>query len=172
MFPSLDILLECWIEHVYFGLLYVMFIFPVRIFYRGVSGFASDGPCDVQCCGLTTCPLFVGLLFGNLVENESKFDIMENNFFVVLPLSSMKLKGGYTDFTPSVCPSVDRIMSALYLQPYLSDPFNICTSYQAILANSLNLQLWLCLLLTWDPIWLNSMGNHEAVGGIIRTQAF
>ena len=30
-----------------------------------------------------------------------------------------------------------------------------------------------CLLLTWDPIWLNGMGNHEeASGGILRTQAF
>ena len=36
---------------------------------------------------------------------------------------------------PSVCPSVhlsvDRIVSALYLQQYSSDPFHICTSYQA-----------------------------------------
>ena len=31
----------------------------------------------------------------------------------------------------SVCPSVDRIMSTLYLQQYSSDPFYICTSYQA-----------------------------------------
>ena len=30
-----------------------------------------------------------------------------------------------------VCPSVDRIVSALYLQQYSSDPFHICTSYQA-----------------------------------------
>ena len=29
--------------------------------------------------------------------------------------TSMKLKGGYTGFTLSVCPSVDRIVSALYL---------------------------------------------------------
>ena len=74
----------------------------------------------------------------------------------------------------SVCLSMDRIMSALYLQQYLSDPFHICTSYQAtcegvsrvmfVWMNSLNLQLWLCLLLTWDPMWLNSMGNHAAVG--------
>ena len=28
------------------------------------------------------------------------------------------------------------------------------------------------LVLTWDPTWLNSVGNHEAVGGILRTQAF
>ena len=38
---------------------------------------------------------------------------------------------GYTGITLSVCPSVDRIMSALYLQQYSSDPFHICTSYQA-----------------------------------------
>ena len=31
----------------------------------------------------------------------------------------------------SVCPSVDRIVSALYIQQYSSDPFHICTSYQA-----------------------------------------
>ena len=31
----------------------------------------------------------------------------------------------------SVCPSVDRIMSTLYLQQYSSDSFHICTSYQA-----------------------------------------
>ena len=54
-----------------------------------------------------------------------------------------KLKGGYTGFTLSVCtsvrlsvhlsisPSVDRILSALYLQQYSLDPFHICTSYQA-----------------------------------------
>ena len=31
--------------------------------------------------------------------------------------TSTKLKGGYTGFTLSVCPSVDRIVSALYLCP-------------------------------------------------------
>ena len=28
------------------------------------------------------------------------------------------------------------------------------------------------LVLTWDPTRLNSVGNHEAAGGILRTQAF
>ena len=28
------------------------------------------------------------------------------------------------------------------------------------------------LVLTWDPTWLNSVGNHEAAAGILRTQAF
>ena len=73
---------------------------------------------------------------------------------VFIPPASTKLKWGYTGITLSVCPSVDRIVSALYLQQYSSDPFHICTSYQAtsegvsrimpvakfeILANFLNL---------------------------------
>ena len=55
------------IEHISFGLLYVMFTFPTRILYRGVPGFATDCLCGVCCRGLTTCPLYVGPLFGNLV---------------------------------------------------------------------------------------------------------
>ena len=51
--------------------------------------------------------------------------------FIIIPPASTKLKGGYTGFTLSVRPSVDRIVSALYLQWYSSDPFHICTSYQA-----------------------------------------
>ena len=47
MFPTLDILLEYWIEHVTFGLLFVMFKFPIRIFYRGGPGFATDCHCAV-----------------------------------------------------------------------------------------------------------------------------
>ena len=50
---------------------------------------------------------------------------------VIIPPASTKLIGGYTGITLSVCPSVDRIVSALYLQQYSSDPFHICTSYQA-----------------------------------------
>ena len=38
MFLPLDILFEYWIEYVNFGLLYVMFRFCTRIFYRGVPG--------------------------------------------------------------------------------------------------------------------------------------
>ena len=34
------------------------------------------------------------------------------------------------------------------------------------LAIFLNLKLWLCLVLTWDLMWIISMGNHGAVGGI------
>ena len=42
---------------------------------------------------------------------------------IFIPLASTKLKGGYTGFTLSVCPSVERIVSALIF-------FHICTSYQ------------------------------------------
>ena len=41
---------------------------------------------------------------------------------IIIPHASTKLKGGYTGITLSVClsvcPSVDRIVSALYLQQY------------------------------------------------------
>ena len=50
---------------------------------------------------------------------------------LIIPPASTKLIGGYTGITLSVCPSVDRIVSALYLQQYSLDPFHICTSYQA-----------------------------------------
>ena len=53
------------------------------------------------------------------------------NMHTVIPPASTKLKRGYTGITWSVCPSVDRIVSALYLQEYSLDPFHICTSYQA-----------------------------------------
>ena len=55
--------------------------------------------------------------------------------FLYPPLQS-KLKGGML-FSPcpsvslSMCPSVHRTVSALYLQQYSSDPVPICTSYQA-----------------------------------------
>ena len=42
-----------------------------------------------------------------------------------------EVERGYTGFTLSVCPSVDRIVPALYLKQYFLDPFHICTSYQA-----------------------------------------
>ena len=47
---------------------------------------------------------------------------------IIIPPASTKLIGG---ILVSPCPSVDRIVSALYLQEYSSDPFHICTSYQA-----------------------------------------
>ena len=63
-------------------------------------------------------------------QNDCLFadDIFKHIF---IPPASTKLKGGYTGITLSVCPSVDKIVSALYLQQYSSDPFHICTSYQA-----------------------------------------
>ena len=45
MIPHLDILVEYWIEHGTFELLYVMITYPIRITYRGVLGFATDCSC-------------------------------------------------------------------------------------------------------------------------------
>ena len=42
---------------------FVRFMFPYRIFYRGIPGFATDCLCGVGCRGLTTCLLHVGPLF-------------------------------------------------------------------------------------------------------------
>ena len=47
---------------------YIRFIFSIRVFCRGVPCFATDCPCSVWCCGLTTCLMYVGPLFGNLLE--------------------------------------------------------------------------------------------------------
>ena len=67
---ALDLLLEYWIEHVTIGLLYVIFVSSTRIFYRWVPGFATYCPCRVLCRGLSTCLLYVGPHFGNLVLNS------------------------------------------------------------------------------------------------------
>ena len=67
MFLLLKLLLEYWIEHFTVLLLNVKIVFAHRNFYR-VAGFATDCPCGVWCRGFTTCLLYVGPLFGNLVK--------------------------------------------------------------------------------------------------------
>ena len=49
---------------------------------------------------------------------------------IIIPPSQRSWRG-YTGFTLSVCLSVDRIVSTLYLLQYTLDPFHIYTSYQA-----------------------------------------
>ena len=71
MFPSLDPVSEYHIQHGAIGLLYVTSSYSTWIFCRGVSGFATDYPCDVWCRGLTTCLLHVGPPFGNRFLNAS-----------------------------------------------------------------------------------------------------
>ena len=65
IFLSLDLLSEYWIQHGAIGPLYVISSYSIWIFCRGVSGFATDCPCDVWCRGLTTRLLHVGPPFGN-----------------------------------------------------------------------------------------------------------
>ena len=55
----------------YSGPLYVISSYSTWIFCRGVSGFATDCPCDIWCRGLTTCLLHVGPPFGNRFLNTS-----------------------------------------------------------------------------------------------------
>ena len=71
MFLSLDLLSEYRIQYGAIGPLYVTSSYSTWIFCRGVSGFATDCPCDVWCRGLTTCLLHVGQPFGNRFLNTS-----------------------------------------------------------------------------------------------------
>ena len=71
MFLSLDLLSEHRIQHGTNGPLYVTSSYSTWIFCRGVSGFATDCPCGIWCCGLTTCLLHVGPPFGNRISNNS-----------------------------------------------------------------------------------------------------
>ena len=71
MFLSLGLLSEYRIQHGAIGPLYVTSNYPTWMFCRGVSGFATDYPCDVWCRGLTTCLLHVGPPFGNRFLNTS-----------------------------------------------------------------------------------------------------
>ena len=58
-----------------------------------------------------------------LVYYTHRFNEVERGVILVSPCPSVRL---------SVCPSVDSIVSALYLQQYSYDPFHIWTSYQAV----------------------------------------
>ena len=71
MFLSLDLLSEYGIQHGVIGPLYVTSSYSTWIFCRGVSGFATDCPCDVWCRGLTTCLLHIGPPFGYRILNTS-----------------------------------------------------------------------------------------------------
>ena len=77
MFLPLDLLLKYWTEHVIIGILYVKSIVSTRIYYKGVTGLATDNPCGVWCCRLTTCLLYVDPLF----ETSFKRQLLCNNFF-------------------------------------------------------------------------------------------
>ena len=69
MFLSLDLLSEYRIQDGAIGPLYVTSSYSTSIFCRGVSGFATDCPCDVWCRGLATCLLHVGPPSGNRFLN-------------------------------------------------------------------------------------------------------
>ena len=89
MFLSLDLLSEYRIQHGAIGPLYVTSSYSTWIFCRGVSGFATDCPCDVWCRGLTICLLHVGPSFGNRILNTSwavglTYWILYLHFFCIL----------------------------------------------------------------------------------------
>ena len=66
-------------------------------------------------------PLWAGVVISLLPCRVSSSHVWVVSH-VIIPPASTKLKAGYTGFTlsvcPSVCPSVDRIVSALHLSQY------------------------------------------------------
>ena len=78
---------------------------------------------------LISSPL-IGIL-GIASVRQMRPCLYSNWHSIIIPTASTKLKAVYTGFTLSVCPSVDKIVSALYLQLYSSDPFHVSTSYLA-----------------------------------------
>ena len=79
----------------------------------------------------------------------------------------------------------NRVRSVTYsvlvrLFPYLPQ---IITNFRECVASEIcnkilkfqffdNFSNFSAFILTWGPTWLNSVGNHEAAGGILRTQVF
>ena len=75
----------------------------------------------------------------------------------------------------SVC-SVSSTMLAgsisyLYI---LSSNFRMCVAckYHCKISKKFEICNKLSLVLTWDPIWISTMGNHGAARGILRTQVY
>ena len=101
----------------------------IRYVLKGGGIIGQD--CAEQGRGICATPFRLGIAHGILVSYLWLRETARWLTSLLYPPASTKLKGGYTGITLSVCPSVDRIVSALYLQQYSSDPFHICTSYQA-----------------------------------------
>ena len=71
MLLPLDLLSEYWIQHGTIGPLCVTSRYSSRIFYRGVSCFATDCPCGVWCRGLTISLLYIRSLLRNRFLTDS-----------------------------------------------------------------------------------------------------
>ena len=111
----------------------------------------------------------------------------ENIYLLIIPPALTKLKGEYTGFTLSVCPSIrlsacgqnricsvssSRLVGSISYLHILSSNFKSCVVCKVCFKIWNFGKFFEFVTLTWDPIWLNSMGNHEAAGGILRTQVF
>ena len=78
---------------------------------------------------------------------------------IIIPPLQLRWKGGILvspclSVHPSVCPSVDRMVSALYLQQYLSDPFHISISYQATTEGVLHVLFLTKLIYSNENYWI------------------
>ena len=87
-----------------------------------------------------------------------------------------EVERGYTGFTMSVCPSVHLWTESCplcifkntcpihFIFAHLIKQLQKVCHISSLFRNSKILNFDICLLLTWDPTWLSSMGNHGAAG--------
>ena len=106
MLLSLDLLSEYRIQHGTIGPLNVTSRYSTRIFYRGVSGFATDCPCGVWYRGLTTCLLYVW---------KSTFKQQFGRRFDIMDCKSL-LFHWYLDIYNCICLNTSYDFLALFLQ--------------------------------------------------------
>ena len=123
-----------------------------------------------------------------LTINSHNTDLARLDIIILTP-ASMKLKGGIlhgfmSSVHPSVCLSVclwtklcpfcnfHNTSRIHFIFTHLIKQFPKVCRIWSILQNSklwifgkfCNLQLWLCLVLTWDLMWITSMGHHGVAG--------
>ena len=82
--------------------------------------------------------------------------------FIITPAST-ELKRGYTGFTSSICPSVrPSICGWNRIRSVSSTILAGSSSYLYLLSSSF--RRCVTCEVSWDPIWINSMGDHGAAG--------
>ena len=136
MFLFLGLLSEYQIQHGAIGPLYVTSSYSTWIFCRGVSGFATDCPCDVWCRGLTTCLLHVGPPFGNwFFKHQLGFCIL--TYAIIYVLIHHIIFWLYLYF-----------LNILYFFKYSCTNIfhrrSLCTFYYGIISYLITTKVWTC----------------------------
>ena len=110
------------------------------------------------------------------VDLEKKSSVLDGFFlYIAQMITSMRGCVAYNDLWPWPISSrsfglglENRVRSVASTVPDGFFPYlvQMITSMRRSSSRSFD------IILNWDPTWLNSVGNHEAAGSILRMQAF